>query len=195
MFRQNLRSPTELSDALKVLPPVVDELLDLAKGQGLVETLGVRSASLRSEMRYGLTESGKARALDALEQSEYFGPFPVPMADFARLVEMQSIRKARISREMLERSMGHLVLPKGLLDQLGPAVNSGRSILLYGPPGNGKSSISNGIRDALADTILVPRGDRAGRPDHRGLRSGDPPSGRGGAAGRRAGAAPCRAGP
>jgi DNA-binding MarR family transcriptional regulator len=157
VFRQNLRTPTEIAEALKVSPPVVDELLENAKGQGLIETLGVRSASVKSELRYGLTESGKARALDALEQSEYFGPFPVPMADFERLVEMQSIRKATISREMLERSMGHLVLPKGLLDQLGPAVNSGRSILLYGPPGNGKSSISNGIRDALSDDILVPR--------------------------------------
>ena len=53
--------------------------------------------------------------------------------------------------------MGHLILPNELLDHLGPAVGSGRSILMYGPPGNGKSSISNGIRDALGDKIYVPR--------------------------------------
>ncbi|MEM8740514.1 MAG: ATPase [Pseudomonadota bacterium] len=157
IFRQNLRTPTEMADALCVLPPVIDELLEDGKTQGLIETLGVRNASVKSELRYGLTESGKARALDALEQSEYFGPFPVPMAEFERLAEAQSIRKATISRDMLIKSMGHLVLPDGLLDQLGPAVNSGRSMLLYGPPGNGKSSISNGIRDALNDSILVPR--------------------------------------
>jgi hypothetical protein len=53
--------------------------------------------------------------------------------------------------------MGHLVLPENLLGQLGPAVSAGRSILMYGPPGNGKSSISNGIRDALGDMVYVPR--------------------------------------
>jgi predicted ATPase with chaperone activity len=53
--------------------------------------------------------------------------------------------------------MGHLILPPDLLDNLGPAVTSGRSILLYGPPGNGKSSISNGIRDAMGDKIYIPR--------------------------------------
>ncbi|RMF40342.1 MAG: ATPase [Alphaproteobacteria bacterium] len=157
MFRQNLRAPTEISDALKVAPPVVDELLEDARAQGLVETLGVRGASVRSELRYGLTDSGKARAIDALEQSEYFGPFPVPLEEYRRLTRHQTIRNATISREMLERSMRQLVLPQGLLDQIGPAVNSGRSILLYGPPGNGKSSIANGIRDAMTDTILVPR--------------------------------------
>jgi predicted ATPase with chaperone activity len=53
--------------------------------------------------------------------------------------------------------MGHLILPPDLLSNLGPAVTSGRSILMYGPPGNGKSSISNGIRDAMGDKIYVPR--------------------------------------
>jgi predicted ATPase with chaperone activity len=53
--------------------------------------------------------------------------------------------------------MGDLILPADLIDHLGPAVTSGRSILMYGPPGNGKSSISNGIRDALGDRIYVPR--------------------------------------
>ena len=53
--------------------------------------------------------------------------------------------------------MGHLVLPDSLLDHLGPACRPGRSILMYGPPGNGKSSISNGIRDAMGDKVYVPR--------------------------------------
>ncbi len=52
--------------------------------------------------------------------------------------------------------MGHLVLPEALIGNLGPAVSAGRSILMYGPPGNGKSSISNGIRDALGDMVYVP---------------------------------------
>jgi len=68
----------------------------------------------------------------------------------------QSIRNITLTRAQLTKAMGHLILPPALLDQLGPAVGSGRSVLMYGPPGNGKSSISNGIRDALGDRIFVP---------------------------------------
>ncbi|MDE3081741.1 MAG: ATPase, partial [Paracoccaceae bacterium] len=72
-------------------------------------------------------------------------------------VTRQSIRNIQLTRDQLMAAMGHLILPDGLVQTLGPAVNSGRSVLLYGPPGNGKSSISNGIRDAMADKIFVPR--------------------------------------
>jgi hypothetical protein len=69
----------------------------------------------------------------------------------------QSVRDIKLTRPDLLKGMGHLILPDDLIDNLGPAVSSGRSILMYGPPGNGKSSISNGIRAALGDKIYVPR--------------------------------------
>ena len=72
-------------------------------------------------------------------------------------VKKQSVRNIQITREKLLGNMGHLILPDNLLNDLGPAVSSGRSILLYGPPGNGKSAISNGIRDALGDMIYIPQ--------------------------------------
>ncbi|MCB1400397.1 MAG: ATPase, partial [Rhodobacteraceae bacterium] len=95
--------------------------------------------------------------LDALSQSEYYGAMPVPLAQYREQTTRQSIRNIQLSRQQLTSAMGHLILPPMLLDQLGPAVSSGRSILMYGPPGNGKSSISNGIRDALGDRIYIPR--------------------------------------
>jgi hypothetical protein len=95
--------------------------------------------------------------LDALSQSEYFGAMPVPLEVYRDQVERQSIKNISITRDQLTNAMGHLVLPGELLDHLGPAVSAGRSILMYGPPGNGKSSISNGIRDALGDKVYVPR--------------------------------------
>lgn len=108
-------------------------------------------------MGYQLTDAGKARALDALAQSEYFGSMPVPLEVYREQVERQSIRNIQVTRDQLINAMGHLILPPDLLDQLGPAVGAGRSILMYGPPGNGKSAISNGIRDALGDKIYIPR--------------------------------------
>jgi hypothetical protein len=119
-------------------------------------TLGA-AGEVSSEMPYQLTDSGKARALDALAQSEYFGPMPVPLDVYREQVQRQSIRDIQITREQLTQAMGHLILPESLIGNLGPAVSSGRSILMYGPPGNGKSSISNGIRDAMGDKIYVPR--------------------------------------
>ena len=157
-FRRNLTNLSEVAKALCVSPPIAQELIDLARENNLMETLGFRGSSgSTSELRYQLTESGRARALDALTQSEYYGPLPVPLDDYWKQTAKQSISDAEITQNRLEGSMGHLVLPAGMLDQLGPAVNSGRSVLLYGPPGNGKSSISNGIRDALGDNIYVPQ--------------------------------------
>lgn len=95
--------------------------------------------------------------MDALAQSEYFGAMPVPLDVYREQVKRQSIRNIQVTRQQLSGAMGHLILPPALLGNLGPAVSSGRSILMYGPPGNGKSSISNGIRDAMGDKIFVPR--------------------------------------
>lgn len=159
LFRKNTNKVTDLAKAVCLPVPVAQEIIDIARGQGLMEAMGTLGAAgeVSSEMPYQLTDSGKARALDALAQSEYFGPMPVPLDVYREQVKRQSIRNIQISREQLTQAMGHLILPDSLIGNLGPAVSSGRSILMYGPPGNGKSSISNGIRDAMGDKIYVPR--------------------------------------
>jgi len=157
MFRMNVDAVSDLSKAICLPIPVTQELVDLARSQKLLEATGTLHANSGGEMGYQLTEAGKARALDALTQSEYYGAMPVPLEVYSEQVQRQSIRNIQVSRDQLTGAMGHLILPKELLDHLGPAVSAGRSILMYGPPGNGKSSISNGIRDALGDKIYVPR--------------------------------------
>jgi len=158
MFRKNVSLVSDLARAICLPQVVTQALIDMARSQGLMEAMGTLKANaVSNEMEYQLTESGKARALDALMQSEYYGAMPVPLEVYAEQVRRQSIRNIQLTREQLTGAMGHLILPPSLIDQLGPAVGSGRSILMYGPPGNGKSSISNGIRDALGDKIYVPR--------------------------------------
>ncbi|MEP4197225.1 MAG: ATPase [Aliishimia sp.] len=157
MFRKNLDLVSELSHAICLPIPVTQELVDIGRDQKLIEATGTLSATSGNEMGYQLTDAGKSRALDALSQSEYFGAMPVPLSVYREQVKRQSIRNIQVTREQLVGAMGHLVLPDDLLDHLGPAVSAGRSVLMYGPPGNGKSSISNGIRDALGDRIYVPR--------------------------------------
>lgn len=157
VFRRNLNTANEISQAIALPLRLVNELIELARRQKLLEAMGNLDDGGGSEMRYELSDNGKARALDALSQSEYYGPVPVPLEDYKRQTECQAVKNIHISQQRLNQSMSHLVLPSNLLDQLGPAINSGKSILMYGPPGNGKSSISNGIRDALGDKIYVPR--------------------------------------
>ena len=157
MFRKNIDMVSDLSRAICLPIPVTQQLIDMARGQKLVEATGTLHATSGNEMGYQLTDGGKARALDALAQSEYYGAMPVPLDVYAEQVKRQSIRNIQVTRDQLTAAMGHLILPSSLLDHLGPAVSAGRSILMYGPPGNGKSSISNGIRDALGDKIYIPR--------------------------------------
>lgn len=157
IFRMNLEQVSQMSRALALPVAVTQELVDLARSQKLIEATGTLHATASREMGYQLTDAGKARALDALSQSEYYGAMPVPLEMYREQVKRQSIRNIQITRQQLTQAMGHLILPDSLLDHLGPAVSAGRSILMYGPPGNGKSSISNGIRDAIGDKIYVPR--------------------------------------
>jgi hypothetical protein len=157
MFRQNLTEVSAIGRALCLPLPLAQELVDAARTQRLVEAMGTLHATSGGEMAYQLSDAGKARALDALSQSEYFGALPVPLEAYGEQMKKQSIRNITMTRDRLLGAMGHLILPPELIDHLGPAVGSGRSILMYGPPGNGKSSISNGIRDALGDTIYIPR--------------------------------------
>ena len=157
MFRTNLDLVSELSRTICLSVPLTQELVDLARTQCLLEATGTLHATSGNEMGYRLTDAGKGRALDALAQSEYYGAVPVPLSVYAQQMKRQSVRNMKMTREQLLRGMGHLILPPDLIENLGPAVTSGRSILMYGPPGNGKSSISNGIRAALGDKIYIPR--------------------------------------
>jgi hypothetical protein len=157
MFRTNQSQVTVLSKIICLPVPLTQELVDLARTQKLLTAMGTMHATAGNEMGYELTDAGKARALDALSQSEYYGAMPVPLDQYSVQIKRQSVRDIRLNREQLLSGMGHLILPPDLIDNLGPAVTSGRSILLYGPPGNGKSSISHGIRAALGDKVYVPR--------------------------------------
>ena len=158
MFRMSLNHVSELSRILCLSFAQVQVLIDDARGEHLIEAMGTMQAtSTSSEMGFQLTDGGRNRAQQALSISEYYGAMPVPLDAYGAQIRRQSIRNLKVTREQLVAAMGDLILPDGLLAALGPAVTSERSILMYGPPGNGKSSISNGIRDALGDFVYVPR--------------------------------------
>lgn len=157
IFRTNADQVSAIARALCLPVPLTQELIDQARSQRLLEATGTLHANAGTEMGYQLTDAGKARALDALAQSEYYGAVPIPLDQYSDQIKRQSIRNITLNRDQLSEGMAGLILPPDLLGNLGPAVTSGRSMLMYGPPGNGKSSISHGIRKAIGDKVYVPR--------------------------------------
>jgi len=156
MYRIGVERASEISNITKLGVGIVDEMLSLGQELKLIETLGQRGASLTAEMRYALSGLGRARALEAMTKSEYTGPAPVPPWNFVSQCKAQSIRNEVLSRAMLERVFSKLTLSEDLMAKIGPALNSGQSIMLYGPAGNGKSSIAIAITAAYKDHVDLP---------------------------------------
>ena len=88
--------------------------------------------------------------------SRYVGPAPVPLAQYNAYVRACMAARLFIERERLSTGFQHLIVNRTMLDRLGPAVNSGKSLFLYGAPGNGKTVIAEGIGRALGDEMHIP---------------------------------------
>ena len=156
LYRQGLEAPTEMSEAMKLPISVINELIEDATEKRLVETLGQLGASLTAEMRYALTGKGREWALEALAQNEWYGPAPVTLTQLAAQMERQSIRREQLTRPKLEHVFAELTLSEDLMHRLGPAANCAASVLLYGPPGNGKSTIAEAICQGFGGTVYFP---------------------------------------
>lgn len=135
---------------------IVTALLEDALELGLLEILGRTAESHLADLRHAMTAKGREWAVEALSQSKYVGAAPVTLAEYHAQVQKQQITNERINREMLSRCFAGLTLEDDLISNLGPAVSSGRAILFYGPPGNGKTSIARAVVNAFDDAIFVP---------------------------------------
>lgn len=156
MFRQSLTTVPDLSRALRLPLGLTQELADQIRHQHLIEAIGTGPEGGGASWQLHLTDAGRKQAIEDLAQSGYFGPLPVPLKTYSLAVRRQSLKKVIITRARLAEAMNDLILDASLIDQIGPAVSAGRSILLYGPPGNGKSAISEAICSVLGDGIYVP---------------------------------------
>jgi len=119
--------------------------------------LAYRSDAGVSDFAYILTEQGRTKATVAVESSAYIGAAPVPFAEYLKSVESQSIQKENPGLEELEHAFHDLVLEPNIFFTLGPAINSGRGVFLYGAPGNGKTSIAKRIHKCFKDAIYIPK--------------------------------------
>ena len=127
------------------VPHVVDSVLEWMKNEHLVEVLAGSGGVARWGYVYTLSEAGEGRARTAMERSQYVGPAPVPIHQYIRAIELQTQEKQIIPALDVEESLSELILPPAFHRKIGPAVNSSASLFLYGPSGNGKTTIAQAL--------------------------------------------------
>jgi hypothetical protein len=145
----------ELADVVR-LPFIIleDILLELVQRR-LVEVRGAGTVT-RANYIFDLTTAGQERAQLELATSRYVGPAPITLEQYHRLVVRQSVHDVQLSRQRVMEGFGGMVLGSEFLDRLGPAINSARSLFLYGEAGNGKTMIAHTIASLLGEAIHVP---------------------------------------
>ena len=161
----------QIATQLALSFPVVDEVLAFLKREQLAEVVG--SSGMGEQLyQYSLSTKGLEKAEEALARNHYIGPAPVPFEVYLDVLKRQSITlDPRLAGRLSRQALSHLVLdPQRRRRRSGPAVNSGRSMLLYGGSGNGKSTITTAIGRMLPGRGADPVRDRHQRHHHQGLR-------------------------
>ncbi|MCQ1058863.1 AAA family ATPase [Photobacterium sp. DNB23_23_1] len=143
-----------LSKKLGLSGNIVEQLLQKQKAEAFVE---VRSdGRFSNSIRYGLTDKGRNLAHHELQRDGYLGPAPISLEHYKKLVLKQTTKNERISPEILRTGLDDLILPENIVGTVGPALNSGRAIFIYGLPGTGKTYISRRLVRLFSNHVYIP---------------------------------------
>jgi DNA polymerase III delta prime subunit len=155
IYTWRLESNREFADAIKLPANIVAKLVRIAAERKLIYARGVR-ADNSAAMNYALTDDGRRWAADALQRTQYTGPAPVTLEDYIDRVNLQKITNEVVTFQRVRQNISDLAMENTLIEQAGPALNSGRAILLYGPPGNGKTTFALRLANVFTDMIYIP---------------------------------------
>jgi predicted ATPase with chaperone activity len=146
----------ELARKLGLNYSVIDPIIEALVAQRHCEIAGGAMIG-RSSYRYRITDAGRTRAALFLENNHYVGCAPVPLDQYRRYMHaFERAKPPKATRDQVRLAFSHLVINDHVLDQLGPAINAGHSMFVYGPPGNGKTVISQAIQKLLEGEIAIP---------------------------------------
>jgi predicted ATPase with chaperone activity len=154
LYREGNVSFQRINKVVRV-PNVLDALLEWMKNEHLVETLPGRGELGRWGYVYTLSKDGEERARAALERGQYIGPAPVPIHYYNRAIELQTQEKLEVHFSEVEKSLSDLILPPDFHRRIGPALNSGSSLFIYGPSGNGKTTIAHAMASLIAQATPI----------------------------------------
>jgi predicted ATPase with chaperone activity len=135
---------------------VLDKVLEFLKLEEYVDIIGAQGGFGERSFQYTLAGKGRIKIHEVIARSQYAGPAPVPLDDYLSMVQRQAVGELVVDTRAVRDAFSHLVVNERMLDKIGPAANSARSLFLYGPPGNGKTTIAEGIANMLGGHILVP---------------------------------------
>jgi hypothetical protein len=144
-----------LADRLRLPYTILEPLIERVRSEMLVEVRGA-TGSGSAGYRYSLTDAGRERARQYFDASQYVGPAPVPLASYVAQMKALAAARGYIDRERLRQGFSHLVIGDSVLEQLGPSLNAGKALFLYGPPGNGKTVIAEGLGRTLGGDMYMP---------------------------------------
>lgn len=135
---------------------VVSAIMDYLKREQMCEVKGSGGLGAAT-YQYIITNKGAVRAREQLERTTYIGPAPVPWDNYIASIKAQSTNTLKVNPQIMKKALAHLTLEEDVFQKIGPAANSGKSIFLYGPPGNGKTTIAEAIGNMiLTNDIYVP---------------------------------------
>ena len=147
----------DLARRLGVAFGVIEPSLDFLRRRRHCEVVGAAMVG-GSSFRYRIADEGRSLAAQYLQQDRYVGTAPVPLSQYrAYMAEQKGAGMARVSRDQLRQALSHLVVGDRVLDELGPAVNGGHSLFIYGPSGNGKTVMAQALRKLLPGDLAIPR--------------------------------------
>jgi hypothetical protein len=155
IYTGRLETIREFANATKLPAHIIVRLVRIATERKLIYARGVNPDNTAT-MNYALSAEGMRWATDALQRSQYTGPAPVTLEQFNERVNLQKITNEVVTFQRVRQSISDLAMEDALIEQSGPALNSGRAILLYGPPGNGKTTFALRLANVFTDMIYIP---------------------------------------
>ena len=135
---------------------VLDKVLEFLKLEEYVDIIGSQGGFGERAFQYVIAAKGRVKVAEVLDRSQYAGPAPVPLAEYVAMVNRQAMGELVIDARTVRQAFSGLVINDRMFDKIGPAANSARSLFLYGPPGNGKTTIAEGIANMLGGHIILP---------------------------------------
>jgi hypothetical protein len=156
IYRDRLETTRQFIEGIKLPYPIVHDLTRMAVDRQLLQTLGSRYTDNPIDLSYSLTEEGRRWTLDSLSRLRYTGPAPVTIEEFTYRVSMQKLTNELVTFDSIRAGLTDLAIDDAFIEQSGPALNSGRAILFYGPPGNGKTTVAMRFSSLFNDVIYVP---------------------------------------